>query len=170
MKYAVNMTPEQVLAATVDSIEYVKKHGVICEFSPMDATRSELPFLKQVCKAAQDAGMDSLNVPDTVGIMIPKTTIKLIEDLKTVVTVPISIHCHDDFGMAVANSLAAVEAGAAQVHVHRQRLRRTSRQRFTRRSRYGAAHDLQVQNKRQHSLALQHFPNGCIVNRHYRAS
>jgi 2-isopropylmalate synthase len=117
MKYAVNLTPEQVLAAAVDSIEYVKKHGVKCEFSPMDATRSEMPFLKRVCKAAQDAGMDSLNVPDTVGIMIPKTTAKLIEELKTVVTVPISIHCHDDFGLAVANSLAAVEAGASQVHV-----------------------------------------------------
>jgi 2-isopropylmalate synthase len=117
MKYAVNLTPEQVLASTVDSIEYVKKHGVKCEFSPMDATRSEMPFLKKVCKAAQDAGMDSLNVPDTVGIMIPKTTFKLIEDLKTVVSVPISTHCHDDFGLAVANSLAAVEAGAAQVHV-----------------------------------------------------
>ena len=116
MKYAVNMTPEQVLSATVDSIEYVKKHGLTCEFSPMDATRSELPYLKKVCKAAQDAGMDRLNVPDTVGIMVPKTMAKLIEDLKTVVTVPISIHCHDDFGMAVANSLAAVEAGAAQVH------------------------------------------------------
>jgi 2-isopropylmalate synthase len=117
MKYAVNLAPEQVLAAAVDSIEYVKKHGVKCEFSPMDATRSELPFLKQVCNAAQDAGMDSLNVPDTVGIMIPKTITKLIEELKTIVTVPISIHCHDDFGMAVANSLAAVEAGATQVHV-----------------------------------------------------
>jgi 2-isopropylmalate synthase len=116
MKYAVNMTPEQVLSAAVDSIEYVKKHGLTCEFSPMDATRSEVPYLKKVCKAAQEAGMDRLNVPDTVGIMVPKTMAKLIEDLKTVVTVPISIHCHDDFGMAVANSLAAVEAGAAQVH------------------------------------------------------
>ena len=117
MKYAVNLTPEQVLSSAVDSIQYVKKHGIKCEFSPMDATRSEMPFLKQVCKAAQEAGMDSLNVPDTVGIMIPKTTSKLIEELKTVVNVPISIHCHDDFGMAVANSLAAVEAGAVQVHV-----------------------------------------------------
>ena len=117
MKYAVNLTPEQVLSSTVESIEYVKKHGFKCEFSPMDATRSEMPFLKQVCQAAEKAGMDSLNVPDTVGIMIPKTTIKLIEELKTVVNVPISTHCHDDFGLAVANSLAAVEAGAAQVHV-----------------------------------------------------
>ena len=117
MKHAVNLTPEQVLAAAVDSIEYVKKHDVKCEFSPMDATRTELPFLKQICKAAEDAGMDTLNVPDTVGIMIPKTTAKLIQEIKNVVTVPISIHCHDDFGMAVANSLAAVEAGASQVHV-----------------------------------------------------
>ncbi|MBT0158769.1 2-isopropylmalate synthase [Candidatus Bathyarchaeota archaeon A05DMB-2] len=116
MKYAVNLTPEQVVSATVESVEYVKKHGLICEFSPMDATRSELPFLKQVCQAAEKAGMDRLNVPDTVGIMIPRTMNKLIEDIKTVVTVPISIHCHDDFGMAVANSLAAVEAGATQVH------------------------------------------------------
>jgi 2-isopropylmalate synthase len=116
MKHAVNLTPDQVLASAVESIEYVKKHGVRCEFSPMDATRSELPFLKKVCKAAQDARIDTLNVPDTVGIMIPKTTAKLIEELKNVVTVPISIHCHDDFGLAVANSLAAVEAGATQVH------------------------------------------------------
>jgi isopropylmalate/citramalate/homocitrate synthase-like protein len=117
MRYAVNLTPEQVLSSAVESIEYVKKHGIKCEFSPMDATRSEMPFLKQVCKAAEKAGMDSLNVPDTVGIMTPKTTIKLIEELKTVVNVPISTHCHNDFGLAVANSLAAVEAGATQVHV-----------------------------------------------------
>jgi 2-isopropylmalate synthase len=117
MKHAVNLTPEQVLASTVDSIEYVKKHGVKCEFSPMDATRSELPFLKQVCKVAQNAGIDTLNVPDTVGIMIPKTISKLIEELRSEVNTPISIHCHDDFGLAVANSLAGVEAGATQVHV-----------------------------------------------------
>jgi 2-isopropylmalate synthase len=117
MKYAVNLTPEQVLDATVDSIEYVKKHGLICEFSPMDATRTKPAFLKQVCQAAEKAGMDRLNVPDTVGIMIPRTMAKLIEDLRKVVKAPISVHCHDDFGMAVANSLAAVEAGAVQVHV-----------------------------------------------------
>ena len=117
MKYAVNLTREQVLASAVDSVEYVKRHGVKCEFSPMDATRSDMTFLKQVCQAAEKAGMDSLNLPDTVGIFIPKSTIKFVEEIKSVVNVPISIHCHDDFGLAVANSLAAVEAGAAQVHV-----------------------------------------------------
>lgn len=116
MKYAVNMTPEQVLSATVDHIEYVKRHGLKCEFSPMDATRSEQGFLKQVCRVAEKAKADMINIPDTVGIMIPQTMRKLIEDVRMAVKVPISIHCHDDFGMAVANSLAAVEAGATQVH------------------------------------------------------
>jgi 2-isopropylmalate synthase len=116
MKYAVNMTPEQVLSATVDHVDYVKRHGLKCEFSPMDATRSKPSFLKQVCQAAEKAGADMLNIPDTVGIMIPQTMRKLIEDVRKAVKVPISIHCHDDFGMAVANSLAAVEAGATQVH------------------------------------------------------
>ena len=116
MKYAVNLTPEQVLSTAVDSIEYIKKHGLICEFSPMDATRTQPNFLKRICQAAERAGMDRLNVPDTVGIMIPRAMHKLIEELKKVVKTPISVHCHDDFGMAVANSLASVEAGAAQIH------------------------------------------------------
>ena len=117
MKYAVGLTPERVLVATADAVEYVKKHGLICEFSPMDATRSKMEFLKQVCKAAEEAGADRINIPDTVGIMTPQSTRKLVEELRTVLKAPISIHCHDDFGMAVANSLAAVEAGAKQVHV-----------------------------------------------------
>ena len=116
MKYAVDLTPKQVLKATTDSVEYIKKHGLKCEFSPMDATRAELKFLKQVCKTAEKAGADMINIPDTVGIMVPRTMRKLIDEVKRVVKVPISIHCHDDFGMAVANSLAAVEAGATQVH------------------------------------------------------
>ncbi|MCX8154020.1 MAG: 2-isopropylmalate synthase, partial [Candidatus Bathyarchaeota archaeon] len=117
MKYAVGLSPEQVLASTVEAVEYVKKHGVKCEFSPMDATRSELDFLKRVCKAAEQAGADMINIPDTVGIMIPRSMRQLIEELRKELKVPLSIYCHDDFGMAVANSLAAVEAGATQVHV-----------------------------------------------------
>jgi len=116
MKHAVGLTPEQVLSAAVDSVEYTKDHGLICEFSPMDATRSEMGFLKRVCKAVEEAGADRINIPDTVGVMTPLTMRKLIENLKTVVKVPISVHCHNDFGMAVANSLAGVEAGATQVH------------------------------------------------------
>ena len=66
MKYAVNMTSEQVLKAAADSVQYIKDHGMICEFSPMDATRTNLDYLKKVCKAAEEAGADRINVPDTV--------------------------------------------------------------------------------------------------------
>jgi len=116
MKYAVNLSSDQVLSATVNMIEYIKKHGLKCEFSPMDATRSEMLFLKQICQAAEKSGADMINIPDTVGIMIPKNMSKFIQELRSTVKVPISIHCHDDFGMAVANSLAAVETGATQIH------------------------------------------------------
>ncbi len=117
MKHALGMEPEQVLATAVKSVEYIKDHGFLCEFSPMDATRTDLAFLKQICKAAEGAGSDRINIPDTVGVMIPATMKKLIEDVKGVVKIPISVHCHNDFGMAVANSLAGVEGGAAQIHV-----------------------------------------------------
>jgi 2-isopropylmalate synthase len=116
MKYAVNLSSNQVLSTTIEMIEYIKKHGLKCEFSPMDATRSEMPFLKQICKAAEKSGADMINIPDTVGIMIPRTMSKFISEINSTIDIPISIHCHDDFGMAVANSLAAVETGASQVH------------------------------------------------------
>jgi len=117
MKYALNMTPEQVVEATMEAVQYIKDHGALCEFSPMDATRTDVGFLKRVCKAAEEAGADCINIPDTVGIMTPKSMEGLIRELKSTVKTPLSVHCHNDFGLAVANSLAGVEAGAAQVHV-----------------------------------------------------
>jgi 2-isopropylmalate synthase len=117
MKYALNMTPQQVLKAIEESVSHIKDHGFICEFSPMDATRTRMEFLKKVCTVAEMVGADRINIPDTVGIMNPASMKKLIEDLHDVVKVPLSVHCHNDFGMAVANSLAGVEGGATQVHV-----------------------------------------------------
>ncbi|MFW6117005.1 MAG: 2-isopropylmalate synthase [Thermoproteota archaeon] len=117
MKHAVDMSREQVLSKTVESIEYIKEHGVICEFSPMDATRTDLDFLIQVCVAAEEAGADIINIPDTVGVMRPVTMRDLISEVVKEVKIPISVHCHNDFGLAVANSLAGIEAGASQVHV-----------------------------------------------------
>jgi len=117
IKHALSMTREQVLSAAVDSVQYVKDHGLICEFSPMDATRTELGYLKKVCMAAQEAGADVINIPDTVGIMTPPAMKRLLEDVAGAIKVPLSVHCHNDFGMAVANTLAAVEGGASQVEV-----------------------------------------------------
>jgi len=117
MKYAVNMTREEVLSSSIDSIEYIKSHGLICEYSPMDASRTDREFLKKICRVAEETGADRINIPDTVGIMSPTTMQELIRDVKSIVKIPISVHCHNDFGMAVANSLAGVEAGASQIHV-----------------------------------------------------
>lgn len=117
IKYVLNSTREEVLRKTEEIIQYIKDHGFICEFSPMDATRTDLDFLKKICLVAQECKVDRINIPDTVGVASPCFMRSLISELKKVVKVPISVHCHNDFGMAAANSLAGVEGGATQVHV-----------------------------------------------------
>jgi 2-isopropylmalate synthase len=117
LKYILKMTREQVLRQAVEYVEYAKDHGVIVEFSAMDATRTDLEFLKQINQAVIDAGADRINIPDTVGVITPRGMYYFISQLRPVIKVPISVHCHNDLGLAVANSLAAVEAGAEQVHV-----------------------------------------------------
>ena len=111
------LTRGQVLTQTVESVGYAKRHGVKVEFSAEDATRSDASFLTQVLKAAAEAGVDVLNIPDTVGVSIPRGMFNLIKKVKSIVDVPISVHCHNDMGLAVANSLAGIEAGAEQAHV-----------------------------------------------------
>ncbi|MCC7550139.1 MAG: 2-isopropylmalate synthase [Methanobacterium sp.] len=115
-EYKLHMSQEEILNKSTEAVEYIKDHGIIAEFSAEDATRTELEFLKNIYSAVEDAGADVINVPDTVGVMVPASMHALIDDLRGVVKIPISVHCHDDFGLAVANSLAAVEAGAEQVH------------------------------------------------------
>jgi 2-isopropylmalate synthase len=115
-EYKLHMTTEEIQEKAVEAVEYIKDHGVIAEFSAEDATRTEFDFLKSIYQSVEDAGVDYINVPDTVGVMVPSSMNQLINDLKEGLKVPLSVHCHDDFGLAVANSLAAVEAGAEQVH------------------------------------------------------
>ena len=117
LKYKLGMSRREVLRRAVEHVKYAKRKGVLVEFSAEDATRTELEFLKQVYREVVRAGADRINVPDTVGVIMPRAMYHLISSLKQEVKVPISVHCHDDFGLAVSNSLAAVEAGAEQVHV-----------------------------------------------------
>lgn len=117
LKYKLKMSREEVLDKATEAVEYAKSHGVVVEFSCEDATRTDLGFLKEVHKAVQEAGADKINVPDTVGVISPPAMEYLIGELKKVTNVPISVHCHDDFGLAVSNSLAAARSGAEQVHV-----------------------------------------------------
>lgn len=116
LKHKLKMTRKQALERAVEHVRYAKKHGVVVEFSAEDATRTDLRYLKDVYRAAVKAGADRINVPDTVGVITPRGMYYLISQLRPIIKVPISVHCHDDFGLATSNSLAAVEAGAEQVH------------------------------------------------------
>ena len=115
-KYKLKMDKDEIIRRAVESVEYIKDHGITVEFSAEDATRTEIPYLIEVYKAVEEAGADRINVPDTVGVMIPKAMEYLIRRIKEEISLPISVHCHNDFGLAVANSLGAVEGGAQQVH------------------------------------------------------
>lgn len=112
MKYKLKMTREEVKARAVDMVEYAREHGLQVQFSCEDATRSDLDFMKDVCVAVQDAGACAINLPDTVGVIVPQGMKYVVSEMKKVLKVPISLHCHNDMGLAVANTLAGVEAGA----------------------------------------------------------
>ncbi len=115
--YTIKKSREEVVELAVDAVQYIKDHGLKCMFSAMDATRTEPEYLIQVFKAVQEAGCDIINVPDTVGVMVPSAMYRQIKDIAQEITIPIDVHCHNDFGLAVANSLMAIEAGASQVQV-----------------------------------------------------
>ena len=117
MKHKLKMTAPEVKARAVETIEYAKAHGLTVEFSCEDATRTDLDFLKEMHVAVQEAGADKVNMPDTVGTMSPPAMEYLVREVMKVTKVPLSMHNHNDFGLAVANSLAGVRQGARQVHV-----------------------------------------------------
>ena len=119
MHHKLKMTPEQVLEKTAAMVAYARKKCPAIEFSAEDATRSDWDFLVKVFQAAIDSGATVINVPDTVGYTTPEEYAQLIRylkaNIKNIDDTTISVHCHNDLGMAVANSLAAVGAGATQV-------------------------------------------------------
>jgi len=108
-----------IIKLAVDGIRRAREYQDDVEFSPEDASRTEPDFLREVVEAAIDAGATTINVPDTVGYAVPAQFAELIamlrSDVRNADHAVISVHCHDDLGMAVANSLAAVKAGARQV-------------------------------------------------------
>jgi 2-isopropylmalate synthase len=119
MEHKLKMTPEAVLEAAVNAVKIAKKHVDDVEFSCEDAGRSDPLFLVEVFGAVISAGATVINVPDTVGYKTPQEFGELIAYLKKNVpgidTVDISVHCHDDLGLATANSLSGVLHGATQI-------------------------------------------------------
>ncbi len=118
-RYKLRKAESEIVKQAVASVKLARKHCDDIEFSPEDASRTELPFLAQVVEAAISAGATTINIPDTVGYAIPSRFGELIEYLfehvKNINDATISVHCHNDLGLAVANSLAAVENGARAV-------------------------------------------------------
>ncbi|KAF0215677.1 MAG: 2-isopropylmalate [Geobacteraceae bacterium] len=119
MKYKLKMTPAQVLDAAVKAVKRAKSYTPNVEFSCEDAVRTDLKFLADVVGAVIDAGATTVNIPDTVGYTIPFEYFNIIKYLKDNVAnidkAVISVHCHNDLGLSVANSIAAIQAGAGQV-------------------------------------------------------
>lgn len=119
MKYKLKMTKDVVLRRAVESVKYAKSKTFDIEFSPEDAARSEIDFLCCVVEAVIDAGATTVNIPDTVGYSAPSEFAEIIA--KLFLRVPninkavISVHCHNDLGLATANSLSAIVNGARQI-------------------------------------------------------
>jgi len=121
-QYRLKMTKEQVLDKTVESVEYAKKHGTTVNFVLEDASKTPIEEIIQIFETATKAGADRLVIADTSGFLRPLSTRYLVshvrDGLSERLKKPISlmVHCHNDFGLATANSLAAVEEGVAYVH------------------------------------------------------
>ena len=118
-EFKLKMTKEQIVERAREMVAYAKTFVEDVEFSAEDALRTEKEYLVDVYEAAIEAGATTLNVPDTVGYRTPNEMFELIkylrENVKGIENVDISVHCHDDLGLSVANSIAAIEAGATQI-------------------------------------------------------
>src|SRR5471030_1718787 len=118
-QHKLHMAQEEILRLAVEGVSIAREYCDDVEFSPEDASRTELDFLAQVVEAVVAAGATTVNIPDTVGYTVPDEFGELFRYLRQHVRgmekVTLSVHCHDDLGMAVANSLTAVVAGARQI-------------------------------------------------------
>jgi len=117
LEYKLKMTRDQALEKAIEAVEYGKSRGLQVEFSAEDATRTDREFLKKVFGEVAKAGADRVNIPDTVGYSTPEYMAELTRDTVEVTKLPVSVHCHNDFGLAVANALSGIHAGASCAHV-----------------------------------------------------
>ena len=119
LKHKLKMTREEVLRDVVDSVAYAKKMTDDVEFSAEDATRTDLPFLCEVARAALEAGATTINIPDTVGYTAPTEYAQIMDtirkEVKGIDKIVLSVHCHNDLALATSNSVMAIQHGARQV-------------------------------------------------------
>ena len=117
MEYKLKLTRDEVLSKAIEAVEYGKSRGLQVEFSAEDATRSDREFLKKVFSEVAKAGADRIDIPDTVGYSTPQYIAEITKDAIAATNLPVSVHCHNDFGLAVANAISGIQAGASCAHV-----------------------------------------------------
>ena len=117
LEHKLRMSREQALERAVDAVEYAKSRGLQVEFSAEDATRTDKAYLGRVFSEVASAGADRIDIPDTVGYATPAYMAQITADAVKATGLPVSVHCHNDFGLAVANALAGIGAGASCAHV-----------------------------------------------------
>ena len=117
LEYKLKMTREEALEKAINAVEYGKSRGLQVEFSAEDATRTDREFLKSVFTQVAKAGADRIDIPDTVGYSTPQYIAEITKDAIDATQLPVSVHCHNDFGLAVANAISGIQAGAECAHV-----------------------------------------------------
>ena len=115
LEHKMHIKRQEALNICMKSIEYAKDHGLFVAFSAEDATRTDLDFLKRVYSKAENYGADRVHIADTVGAITPQGITFLIKELRKVTDVQIAMHCHNDFGLAVINSIYGLLAGGSAV-------------------------------------------------------
>jgi methanogen homocitrate synthase len=116
LKYKYHKTFEEAESCALDVLDYAKDHGLTVRFAAEDATRTDIDVLISIFRSAEEHGADYVSIADTVGILNPSTAFYLINEIKKKLETRVCIHCHNDLGMAVANTISGAEAGAFQLH------------------------------------------------------
>ncbi len=110
---------DEAFSRAMDVVDYIKAHGLKARFTLEDASRADPEFLKSIAREISRKGIERISIPDTVGIMLPRGMYNLVSMIKSIIDprTSIDVHCHNDLGLALANALAGVDAGADQIHV-----------------------------------------------------
>ena len=116
LKDKLRISRDEALNRAVKTVEYAKSHGLKIRFTVEDGCRADPQFLIKVCKAIEEAGVDRISLPDTVGILRPIGMYNFVKRVRSEVNVPLDAHVHNDIGFALANAFAACDAGADQIH------------------------------------------------------
>jgi len=116
MKDKLKISRTEALERAVRTVEYAKSHGLKIRFTVEDGSRADPVFLLKVCKAIQEAGVDRISLPDTVGILRPIGMYNFVKRVRDEIDVPLDAHVHNDIGFALANAFASCEAGVDQIH------------------------------------------------------